>query len=301
MLPISYYIKQPRELLITLLHHFGRRIPDKLYLKWLFRLKTGKRLNLSSPKSFSEKLQWLKLYDRKPIYTTMVDKYAVKEFVANIIGEKYIIPTLGVWNKPENIEWEKLPSQFVLKTTHSGGSTGVVICNDKGILDKEAAVNKLSASMGKNVYNTSREWPYKNVKPRIIAEEFIQPDDSKEGLSDYKWYCFGGQPMYCQVIQNRYSHETIDFFDVDWNHQEFVGLNPTAGNAAITPARPLQLEKQIDIAKRLSQGLHFSRIDLYEANGHVYFGEITFYPMSGFGKFRPMEYNEILGQMLGLN
>ncbi len=301
MLSIKEYISRPRMTAYVLMEHFGQWIPDKTYIKWMYRLKMGKKLNLKNPQTFSEKLQWLKLYNRKPEYTTMVDKYAVKDYVANIIGEKYVIPTLGVWDRPEDIEWDKLPNRFVLKTTHGGGNTGVVICKDKTTFDKEKAIIKLHKSLKQDIYRTLREWPYKNVPRRIIAEQYIEPRPGVKDLPDYKWFCFDGEPRYCQVIQDRTTNETIDFFDTDWNHQEFVGLNPAAGPAAISPARPVDLETQIKIARELSKNLPFSRVDLYGLDSDTYFGEITLYPKSGFGIFRPDDYNLLLGQMLKLS
>lgn len=297
-------MSHPRTTLVVILEHFFTWLPDKVYVKLLFRLKMGRRLHLKTPLYFSEKIQWLKLYDRKPEYTQMVDKYAVKEYVAKIIGDEYVIPTLGVWDKIEDIEWEKLPEKFVLKTTQGGGSTGVVICKDKLTFDCHRAVTKLKESLKQDIYRSLKEWPYKNVHRRIIAEQYIEPAINLGDLSDYKWYCFGGEPKFCQVIQDRSSKETIDFFDVNWNHQEFVGLNPVYGTrfnyAEQTPAKPDQLGTQIEIARKLSQGIPFSRIDLYETNGKVYFGEITFFPMSGMGVFYPIKWNNVLGDLIQL-
>ena len=293
-----------RGFVAALLQKLNFLFGEKVYLKLLFRLKMGYRLDLQNPKSFSEKIQWLKLYDRKPEYTKMVDKYAVKDYVASIIGKEYIIPTLGVWKKPEDIKWDKLPDKFVLKTTHGGGSSGVVICKDKAFFDKKTAVSKLQLSMKQDIYQALREWPYKNVPRRVMAEQFINSRPNVKDLPDYKWYCFNGEPKFCQVIQDRTSNETIDFFDTNWKHQEFVGLNPVSGpaigNATREPERPTNLETQVRIARELSKGIPFSRIDLYETDGIIFFGEITFYPASGFGVFTPNHYNEILGQMLVL-
>lgn len=300
MLPFLDYIRHPNKLAITLLTHFGQWLPDQIYLKLLFQLKLGHKLDLRHPIAFSEKLQWLKIFNRKPEYTQMVDKFSVKEYVDKTIGEEYVIPTLGVWNKPEDIAWNNLPNQFVLKTTHGGGSTGVVICKDKNTFDKQTAIKKLNASLKMDIYRLFKEWPYKNVQRRIIAEQYIMPTDGLKDLSDYKWYCFNGEPKFCQVIQDRTSKETIDFFDTAWRHQEFVGLNPNVNQALVPPAHPMHLDVQLQIASRLSQNIPFSRIDLYEAGNHVYFGEITFFPMSGLGSFRPNQYNEILGQMISL-
>lgn len=300
MQSLAHYINKPKDFAISLLQHLGVWLPDRLYLKWMFRLKMDYKLDLKDPKTFSEKLQWLKLYNRKPKYSTMVDKYAVKDYVAKIIGQEFVIPTLGVWDRPEEINWDSLPDRFVLKTTHDGGGCGVVICRDKNTFDKANAIAKLRQSLSHNSYKGGREWPYKNVRKRIIAEQFLNAQPEIKDLPDYKWYCFDGEPKYCQVIQDRNTNETIDFFDIHWKHQEFVGLNPVAGPAAGPVACPHDLTTQIMIARKLSQGLSFARIDLYEVNGKVYFGEITFFPMSGFGVFSPIEYNKILGEMLVL-
>ena len=279
---------------------FGHMFGDETYLKIRFLLLMGKKLNLKEPKTFSEKLQWLKLYDRRPEYTMMVDKFAVKEYVAKRVGEEFVIPTIGVWDNPDDIEWDKLPSQFVLKTTHGGGSHGVVICKDKNSLDKEKSIRILKRNMIISDWKIQMEWPYKNVPHKILAEEYIKPTPNSKDLIDYKWYCFNGEPKFCQVIQNRTSNETIDFFDTGWRHQKFVGFNPIAKNAIKTPNRPKQLLKQIDIAQSLSKGIPFSRIDLYEIDERVLFGEITLYPMGGMGEIRPEEYDCILGEMIVL-
>lgn len=287
---------------VVLVKRFGQWLPDSLYLKIIFRMEMGYRLNLRNPKTFSEKLQWLKLYNQRPEYTMMVDKYAVKDYVERLIGKEFIIPTFGVWDRPEDIEWDKLPSRFVLKTTNGSGSEGVVICTDKSHFDQQKAIEKLRRSYRGNVFHSLREWPYKNVSHRIIAEQYIEPAPNVKDLPDYKWYCFNGDPKYCQVIQNRTTHETIDFFDTNWVHQEFVGLNPVKspvyGRSSVVPAPPKNLEVQIRIAKELSKDLPFSRIDLYESREHTYFGEITFFPASGFGVFNPEKYNESLGAMI---
>lgn len=188
----------------------------------------------------------------------------------------------------------------MLKTTHGGGSGGVVICRDKVKLDKQQVIEKLRASLRQDIAYYSCEWPYKNVPRRIIAEEYIESSTGVQDLPDYKWFCFDGEPKYCQVIQDRYSKETIDFFDTEWNHQEFVGLNPAAGPAAEVPIRPAHLESQIMMAKKLSKGMPFARIDLYETGENSFFGEITLYPASGFGIFTPKQYNKIIGDMLKL-
>ena len=193
-----------------------------------------------------------------------------------------------------------MPNQFVLKTTHGGGSTGVVICRDKTTFDRKKAIDKLNASLKMDIYRLFREWPYKDVPRKVLAEQYIDSAPHVLDLPDYKWYCFGGEPKYCQVIQDRNSNETIDFFDTDWNHQPFVGLNPKATNAKVIPLRPINLETHLYIVRELSKGIPFSRIDLYETRDKTYFGEVTFYPGSGLGRFRPDQYNDILGEMLEL-
>ena len=218
---------------IYLASFYTRRLwPDKLYLSIIYRAKMGHWIDWKNPKTFTEKIQWLKVYNRKSEYTTMVDKHAVKQYVAGCIGEEYIIPTLGVWDNPEDIEWDSLPDKFVLKTTHGGGGCGVVICTNKQKFNKAEAITKMNQSLQSDIYWGYREWPYKNVPKKIIAEKFMAPVEAtaSNDLSDYKFFCFNGEPMYCQVIRDRHTKETIDFYDMEWNHQEFVGLNPVASN-----------------------------------------------------------------------
>lgn len=274
-------------------------IPDLPWLKLLFRIKNGYWMDFKNPTTFGEKLQWLKVYGFRPEYTQMVDKYAVKEYVAKKIGTEYVIPTLGIWDKPEDIEWDVLPQKSVLKTTHGGGSCGVVICKDKSTLDKQKAIDDLNVSMGFTVGNAFREHPYMGVQKRVIAEGLLEMSGHKD-LEDYKFYCFDGEPRFCQVIRDRSTKETIDFYDMEWNHMPFVGLNPVARNGKTPVARPENLEDMIRICRELAKDIPFVRIDLYEVEGKVYFGEITFYPASGFGEFSPKEWNQKLGDMLHL-
>jgi len=295
----DYLFHKPRLLMAGVWRRVGKAVPDEPYLKVMFRILMGKKLDFKNPKTFSEKLQWLKLYDRRPEYVRMVDKYAAKEYVAGIIGEEYIIPTLGVWNRPEDIDWDSLPDQFVLKCTHDSG--GLVICKDKSKLDKEAAIKKLNHGLKQEYFKVWREWPYKDVPKRIIAEKYISPEPDLKDLPDYKWYCFNGEPKYCQVIQNRSAREMIDFFDTEWNHQEFIGLNQDAIHAEVLPKRPSDLEDQIRVARELSKNMLYARIDLFHTGEKTYFGEITLYPASGFGSFKPEQYNELLGSMLQLS
>ncbi len=272
-------------------------LPDYQYIKLMYLVWFGKRINLKHPKTFSEKLQWLKLYDRKPLYNKLVDKYEVKKIVADIIGEKYIIPTIGVWDNVKDIEWDILPKQFVLKCTHDSGS--VIICKDKTSFDKEDAIKKLSSWIKRDYYINGREWPYKDVKPRIIAEQYIQPDIKTNDLPDYKFFCFNGEPKLCQVISGRSEKEVIDFFDYNWVHQPFQEpwYFPFADSM---PKRPDNYFEMWKLAEKLSIDKPFVRVDFYDVNNIVYFGEITFFPTSGVGGFNPDVWDEILGGWIQL-
>ena len=251
---------------------------------------------------FNEKLNWLKLNDHNPLYTTLVDKYAVKKWVADKIGEQYIIPTLAVWEKAEDIDFDALPDQFVLKVNHDSG--GLVICKDKSKLDRQAAIAKLSRALKNNGYWYGREWPYKNVKPCIIAEAFMS-DGQHADLTDYKFFCFNGIPLYCQVISDRSTGEKIDFFDMEWNFQKFTGLHrphyPHYPHYPYKIEKPICFENMKQVCGILAKDIPFVRVDFYEVQGKMYFGEMTFYPAGGFGEFSPNEWNYIFGDKLILD
>lgn len=297
---INYLIHNKTQFWDSIVKNYLCFLPDKVYLSLRFRTQMGYWMNWNNPITFSEKIQWLKVYNRKPEYTTMVDKYAVKKYVADCIGEEYIIPTLCLWDRPDDIDFKILPNEFVLKTTHGGGSSGVVICKDKDSFDIQEAITTLRSSFNSEIYPSLREWPYKNVSKRIIAEKLLKPMYSlpSDDLSDYKFFCFNGEPKYCQVIRDRHSKETIDFYDMDWVHQEFVGLNPIAINGKTPVVRPKQLNNMINICRELAKNIPFVRVDLYEVDDKVYFGELTFFPASGFGSFTPQEWQYRLGEML---
>lgn len=299
---IDYLVHNRAQFCDSIVKNFFAWLPDKLYLSLRYRFQMGHWIDWKNPKTFTEKIQWLKVYDRKPEYTTMVDKYAVKQYVADRIGDEYIIPTLGVWDRVEDIDWDFLPTRFVLKTTHGGGGGGVVICKDKATFDKQAAIAKLNDSLASDIYSGLREWPYKNVPKRIIAEKFMAPEKNPvpADLPDYKFFCFNGEPKYCQVIRDRRSMEAIDFYDIEWNHQEFVGLNPNVSNGRVPVAKPERLDEMIEICKKLAKDISFVRVDLYVIDDKQYFGELTFYPASGIGSFRPEDWNEKLGEMIAL-
>lgn len=300
---ISFYINNPSVLFNSIINRFGTWLPDKQFLKIKFWLSLGYKLNIKNPKTFQEKIQWLKLYNRMPEYTKMVDKYAVKDYVAGIIGKEYIIPTLGVWESTEEIDFHELPNQFVLKTTHAGGGGGVIVCRDKSMLDIESAKQKLDKSLKSDIYKYYREWPYKNVPRRIIAEQLLEIPDKKD-LIDYKIYCFNGKPVYIQVIQDRNTKETIDFFDTEWNHQEFLGLlneRSEISYEATVPTEPDNLDEMLIVAEKLAKDTTFVRVDLYNIDSKVYFGELTFYPASCFGKFTPAEWPSKHRDLIQLN
>lgn len=257
----------------------------------------GAKLDLKNPQRFNEKLQWLKLYDRNPLYTALVDKYAVKQWVEKRCGKEIIIPTLFVWDRVEDIEWDKLPNQFVLKTTHSGDSLGVVICKDKTCFDKQKAIKELSKSISKDYYKTGREWPYKNVKHRIIAEEYME-DSKYHELRDYKFFCFDGVVKALFIASGRQSDAlTFDYFDENFKNLHIKQSHPNSEELFVKPA---SFELMKDIASKLSSGLPHVRVDLYDVNGKVYFGEMTFYHYGGFVGFHPDKWDYMFGSWINL-
>lgn len=271
-------------------------MPDEEYLKRMFKAKMGRELDLGNPQTFNEKLQWLKLYDRKSIYTTMVDKYAVKKYVGDLIGEQYIIPTLGVWDRFEDIDFNALPNQFVLKCTHDSG--GLVICKDKAKLDIAAAKEKINRSLKRNFYYLWREWPYKDVKPRIIAEKYME-DTGLQELRDYKLYCFDGEMKMVMINSDRKSAggTRADYFDRQFNYLDFTwGYK----HADTPPKKPENFECMVKLAEQLSVGLKHVRVDLYNCDGQIYFGELTFFDGSGFDSIDPIEWDYEIGNWLNL-
>lgn len=295
----GYYLKKlPSYCLLRIWFILAPLLPDAIYLRVLFRLKMGYWMNLNNPETFNEKIQWLKLYDHRSEYTTMVDKYSTKEYVVKIIGKEYIIPTLGVWERPEDIEWEKLPNQFVLKTTHGGGSTGVVICKEKCTFNRVEAIKKLQKSLKTDTYKLLREWPYKNVPRRILAEKYMA--DGNECLEDYKVHCFNGIPRFILLCRdrNKKSGMTDDFYSTTWEHIEVKRPGHTNPGGK---KRPEELELLLSLSKKLSYNIPFIRIDFYIINHRVYFGELTFYPASGLSKFEPESYDRLFGSWMNIN
>lgn len=297
MRSISYYLGNPLKLLGAIVIRCNFLFPnDELYLKILFRLYMGKKLNLKTPQTFCEKLQWLKLYNRKLEYTRMVDKITAKEYVASILGEEYIIPTLGVWDSFEEIDFSKLPKQFVLKTNNGGGASGVVVCKDKAILNKKSARKKLEHSMKSNLYDSLREWPYKNIKPKILAEQFMQDDSGQ--LRDYKFYCFAGKVKVILIATNRFNSLNFNYYDLSFNPLSIESREVKLSDSVIN--KPKKWEDMIVIAEKLSKGLPFIRVDLYCVDERVYFSELTFFDASGYDDLSSEYWNNLFGSWIQL-
>ena len=290
---LIYLVKYPDRLMLHLWDALAPIIPDKLFLAVKFRLRMGYWMDFRNPQTYTEKLQWLKLYNRQSEYTMMVDKYAVKEYVKNIIGVGYIIPTLGIWDTPEQIDWTALPNQFILKTTDGGGSYGIVIVKDKNDVDKYATIQKLHKALKQNIYTQLREWPYKNVPKKIIAEQYIADE-----LNDYKFYCFDGEPKLLLIASNRYSDHNFDYFDMNFQHLDIK--SQFGEHAKQTISKPPHFEEMKQLAHRLSEGIPHVRVDLYNHNGQILFGELTFFDSSGYDRLQPNEWDLRLGEWITL-
>lgn len=271
-------------------------LPDKIYLKWLFRCKLGYNLDLKTPTRYNEKLQWLKLYNRDSRLTRLVDKVNVKKEVADIVGDKYVIPTYGVYNSFDEIDFDSLPDEFVLKTNVGGGGSGVIVCKSKRDLDKDRARIKLEKSLKTSIYRKLKEWPYKNVVPKILCEELIKSDNCG-AINDYKIYCFNGVPKVVMIATGRYSDLHFDYFDSDFNRLQ---LEQGGTNSNIIHVRPKNYDEMLSVASRLSQGLPHVRVDLYNVDGKIYFGEMTFFDSSGFAEFSPEKWDYVWGDWIKL-
>lgn len=272
-------------------------IPDKIYLSLIYFLKTKKILHWNNPVLLNEKLQWLKVYDRKPLYTQLVDKYEVKKYVSEIIGNEHIIPTLGIWENAEDISWDTLPEKFVLKCTHDSHS--VVICDKSKGIEKEKIQNFLNECLNRNLFWLAREWPYKNVSPRIIAEEFLETQNGEE-LIDYKFYCYGGEPKYFMYSLGEATHnpknhkfdmnkESIDYY---FKKEPSIPLNKVK--------LPANIDEMIEIVNKIKLDCPHVRIDLFDINGKIYFGEYTFFSGAGFINMISKEYSQILADQMVL-
>jgi len=297
---LLYRLSHPAHTLAGLIRKFWFLFPsDAFYLRVIYYLEMGEKLNLDNPQKFTEKLQWLKLYDRKPIYTRMVDKITVKEYVSNIIGDRYIIPTLGIWNHFDEIDFSKLPDEFVLKTNHGSGGSGVIICHDKANFNYDLARKTLEDGLRRNTYYKYREWPYKNVTPRLFAEKLIgESSDKNVSLNDYKFYCFNGKPQIVMFSSGRFNNNlTFDYYNMNWEKLPLMWDKP---NSDIVATKPSNFSEMIDICELLSKDIPHVRVDLYSVNNKVYFGEMTFFDASGYSKFEPANWNRLLGDFLKL-
>lgn len=271
-----YYIKYKKDF---------RKMDDEKYLKLLFKFRLGYKLNLDNPRTFNEKLQWLKLYDRNPEYTKMVDKYEVRKYISKTIGEEYLIPLYGVYDKYDDIDFSKLPNQFVIKPNHTSGN--VFICKDKTSIDYQQLKITVDNWMKREYYWDHREWPYKNIIPKLLVEKYMEDNIAGE-LIDYKLYCFNGKCEYVMACFDRYK-DGVKFFyyDKDWNKKKEFSVDGTKYGESILLPKPQNLDKMFKISKQLSKGIPFVRIDLYEVNGALFFGEFTFFPSAGFDNTRP--------------
>jgi len=290
-------VREPRTLLIKLLYLISPILGDKAYLKLLFPLKVGYKLSLRAPKTYNEKLQWLKIYYRNPDLPMMVDKFEAKKYVGNLIGEEYIIPTLGVWDCFEDIDLSSLPQQFVLKTTHDQG--GVIICKDRDRFDIALAKKKITSHLKRNFGRYSKEWPYKMVRPRVILEEYMV--DAKTGeLKDYKFFCFNGEPKLFYIASNRQNKDEglkFDYFDLNFNR---LDIKQAYANSDKVLEKPKSFDKMLEFSKMLSRNLPHVRVDFYEINERLFFGELTFFHHSGFVPFYPAEWDYKLGDYIKL-
>ncbi len=284
----------PRHFLVAILYRMGGFIPDKLYLQWVYYLECGRKLDINNPRRFNDKLQWLKLYYRNPLWTQMVDKYRVKELVRERVGEQYVVPCLGVWNRAEDIEWDKLPDKFVLKTNHDSGNNGIYIVKDKSMIDRDKLTRRINRSLRKDASYAGREWPYRDVPRRVFAEQYLE-DESGE-LRDYKFFCFDGKVKYLYVATERQSGNLkFNYFDMDFKPLGMWQSHPQSDKPI---PKPVTFEKMKELAAILSKGLPEVRVDFYEVEGHVYFGEFTFFSLGGMATFHPDEWDFIWGDQI---
>ena len=277
-------------------------VPDSIMIRLQYWLHNGRFLNINNPKRFTEKIQWYKLYYRNPILWRCVDKYEVREYLREKGYSHYLNELYCIENNIENIDFTHLPERYVVKATSGGGSNWVYVCKNNNAESQSEILKRFKGVGGQtNKLNPGREWAYEKMPPnRIMVEEFIYPEKGQDCLTDYKFYCFGGKPMYCQVIADRTTKETIDFYDMDWNHMHFYGLNPECKQSVQTRHKPKGYDEMIKLASELSQDFPFVRVDLYNVDGRIYFGELTFYPASGYGAFTPDNIDFEIGDLFVL-
>lgn len=271
-------------------------VPTPIYLKMYYYAVFRRPLDLTNPKTFNEKLQWLKIHDHNPKYTELVDKFDVKGIVSTIIGEDYIIPTIGVWESPEEIDYSKLPKRFVLKTTHDSG--GIRIINKEQGFDPKELEEFFSKRLKRNLYCITREWPYKNVRPKIIAEPYLEDPITHE-LRDFKLFCFNGKVKCMKIDYDRFTYHRANYYDAELNRISLQEIKyPSDDTRSIDLPQNYDLMKKF--AEKISEGIRFARIDFYEIGAKIYFGEVTFFPASGFGEFNSFEWDKRLGEWLNL-
>lgn len=274
---------------------FYDKLDDESYLKRKYKACIKKDLNIDNPRTFNEKLQWLKLHDRKPEYTMMVDKYAVRQYIADTIGEEYLIPLLGIWDNPDDIDFDSLPNQFVLKCNHNSG-LGMCICKDKSKLNIGKVKAELRKGLRQDYYLTGREWPYKNVPRRIVCEKYMQ-NANDEDLTDYKFFCFNGEPKIMYIACDHAKQPKPDFFDMNFDK---INMRMEDPNSEEIHEKPKYFEEMKLIARKLSSNTCFLRVDFYVINNKLYFGELTFFHMSGFAPVNPEEWSYKLGDWIKL-
>lgn len=300
ILEIAHKIK--RKIIKTYKKYFTVERPDtyilsdKSFIKKIYKKRMGKEINLSNPQTFCEKENWLKLYDRKPIYTVMVDKYLARNFVAERIGDEYLVPLLGVWDKAEDIDFSTLPEKFVLKCNHN---SDVTICTDKAGLDQAATIKKLREQLKQDYYKGKREWPYKNIPRKIICEKFME-NTNGEDLVDYKLFCFDGVPKFVMVNSNRFGEGgvKVDMYDMQWQHMDMRdGHYPNAGDIF---SKPDCFDEMCSLAKKLSERIPVLRVDFNYWDKKLYFGELTFFHSAGLESFMPEKWDEIIGSWVNL-
>lgn len=281
---------------MKLFRKLSRLIPDRIYLQIVYFKHFRRFINFNNPKTFNEKIQWLKLNYRNEEYTKLVDKYRVKQYITKLIGEEYVIPTLGVWNNVDDIDFKSLPEKFVLKCNNDSG--GIVICKNKKDFDEAKAKSFLKERLKNNGYWYVREWPYKNVKPCIIAEKYMEDSISKD-IKDYKFFCFNGSMEFFDIDIDRFIEHRANYYDRNGNFLPF-GKTYCPPDYTKKIEMPKNLDKMIELAETISHNTVLSRIDFYEIDGQVYFGEITFYPGSGFSPFTDEKWDYKLGDMIDL-
>ncbi len=296
-------LSNPNEFAIALFNNIVRtgifnKLNNETFLRLRYYVVFHKRLNLKNPRAFTEKIQWLKLYFLKTEFTNMVDKCSAKEIVKEKVGEDYVIPTIGFWERFEDIDFAHLPNKFVLKTTHGGGGSGIIICRDKKYFDKNKAKRILEKSMKTDIYKVLREWPYKNVRKGIIAEALVEQSDG-QGLLDYKFFCFNGKVKFFKVDFGRFTSHRANYYTREKKLLPWIESN-FPPDPQINHHFPENFDEMIAIAEKLSDNLPFLRVDLYNVNGKILFGEMTFYPASGMEEFKPNGVDVEIGDMLTL-